>query len=99
MLTEIDYDMADEILDAHNQVDPARQEDWAKVQEFARDFIQVGWDGPNRRHPIYIAGPGGYVLDGYNHQEGAIIDGWHRINAVIESGVAIAEYLSYLTNG
>ena len=96
----LDYDLADKLMYAHETNDhPPRLED--SYAQYVEDMLNGEWISDYDQRSICIVGPNGWTYDGIYFPPGTIIDGWHRINAVIDAeftqpGISIQVYLEYV---
>lgn len=101
ILVDITPALATELIGNHFAARaPERYEDATAIREYADDMRDGVWETPGSAYnPVCIAGPNGWNYDGDCYPPGTIIDGWHRLNAVVMSGVTIRAYIDYDTEG
>jgi hypothetical protein len=92
-LTSITPELADELITAHYREVPSDKPHPVKAETVA-EFVSAIRNGEwkPRGDPIVIVGPGERT-EVLGLGPGTIMDGWHRLNAIIQSGVTIMEYV------
>jgi hypothetical protein len=87
-MTEIIPTKARELIREHLKAKPPqRWQDPDLIRDYVEDMRRGEWIGAS--DDIVIAGPNGWTSNGTYFPPGTILDGWHRLNAVARSGVAI----------
>jgi hypothetical protein len=93
--------IARDLIRAHSEADPPRRVNIeSRIREYAEIMRKGEWEDipyPDPQAEIMIAGPYGWERDGVRTNPGVILEGWHRLNAVVLADVPIMATLIYIS--